>query len=487
MSIQTPQPESADIGVVGIGVMGTSLARNLAHHGHAVAAYDLSPGNTARLVAEHGSEGTFVPAETLADFVAALRPPRVAIILVPAGPPTDSTIASLQEIMEPGDIIIDSGNTLFTDTQERAVALAETGIQFVGMGISGGQEGALTGPSIMPGGTRESYARIGPMLESIAAQVDGEPCCTYIGPDGAGHFVKMVHNGIEYADMQLIAEAYDLMRRGLGMEVLEIRDVFASWKETELDSYLIDITTDILGHADPETGKPFVDVISDVAAQKGTGAWTVKTALDVGIPVPAIAEATFARSLSGSIQERDDISGLGIDVATTPISTDDRAALVDAIRDALLASKISAYAQGFDEIQQASQEFKWGVDNAALARIWRGGCIIRAGFLNYISDAYEAEPELPSLLAAAWFTDRIAACLPAWRRVVALSATSGIPAPAFGSSLAWYDALRSERLPTALVQAQRDYFGAHSYNRVDKSGRFHTRWELDPRVEEQWD
>ncbi|TRY17828.1 NADP-dependent phosphogluconate dehydrogenase [Tessaracoccus rhinocerotis] len=486
MTFQTPEPASADIGIVGIGVMGTSLARNLARHGHAVAAYDLSDEHVAKLVTNYGHEGTFVPTATLPEFVAALRSPRVAIILVPAGNPTDSTVASLEEAMEPGDIIIDSGNTLFTDTQERAAALAETGIHFVGMGISGGEEGALTGPSMMPGGSRESYERIGPMLESIAAQVDGEPCCTHIGPDGAGHFVKTVHNGIEYADMQLIAEAYDLMRRGLGMEVLEIRDVFASWKETELDSYLIDITTDILGHTDAETGRPFVDIISDRAAQKGTGAWTVKAALDVGIPVPAIAEATFARSLSGAEAERGVISQLDVDPHVEPI-TGDRAELVDAIRDALLASKISAYAQGFDEIQQASIDEQWHIDNAALARIWRGGCIIRAGFLNYISDAYIAHPDLPSLLGDSWFSERIARCLPAWRGVVALSATSGIPAPAFGSSLAWYDGLRSERLPTALVQSQRDYFGSHTYGRVDKPGRFHTRWELDPRVEEQWD
>ncbi len=476
---------SADIGIIGIGVMGTSLARNLARHGHAVAAYDLDPEQAQDLVTDHGSEGTFVPAAELDDFVAALRAPRVAIILVPAGAPTDAAIETLVQRMDPGDIIIDGGNTLYTDTQARGAALEGTGIHFVGMGVSGGEQGALLGPSLMPGGSAESYERIGPMLESIAAKVDGEPCCMHVGPDGAGHFVKMIHNGIEYADMQLIAEAYDLMRRCLRMKVPDIRDVFASWRDGHLDSYLIDITTDILGHTDHATGKPFIDVVADAAGQKGTGAWTVKTALDVGIPVPAIAEATFARSLSGAALERVAVEELDIDPAVTP-AEGDVAEWVEAIHNALLASKICAYAQGFDAIQLASEEEEWNIDLDHLARIWRDGCIIRAGFLNYISDAYIADPELPSLVGDEWFSERVEECLPAWRKVVALSASSGVPAPAFASSLAWYDALRAGRLPTALIQAQRDYFGSHSYNRVDKPGRFHTRWELPERPEEQW-
>ena len=484
-----PQPSSADIGVYGLGVMGSNLARNLARHGHAVAVANRSVSRTQRLMAEHAQEGTFVPAGSVADFVASLRRPRVAIIMVQAGAGTEAVIDQLAEAMEPGDIIVDAGNTLYTDTRRREAALRERGLHFVGMGVSGGEEGALLGPSIMPGGTRESYQRLGPMLESISAHVDGVPCCTHVGPDGAGHFVKMVHNGIEYADMQLIAEAYDLLRRVAGMSVAQTAEVFRSWKDSELDSYLIDVTTEVLGHTDPATGRPFVDVVVDAASQKGTGAWATQTALELGVPVPAIAEATFARATSSSPDQRGAVREAAIDPGTAPTGLDgaEREGFVDAVRQALYASKIAAYAQGFHEIATASATYGWDVDLGAMARIWRGGCIIRARFLDDITRAYEAQPGLASLLTAPVLARALEECLPAWRQVVATSALAGVPAPAFASSLAYVDQLRAERLPAALIQGQRDFFGSHTYHRVDDAdGVYHTLWATAERPEVKW-
>ena len=490
MSSFTPAPATADLGVFGLGVMGANLARNLARHGHAVAVFNRTLARTERLIERHGSEGDFVPAADLKDFVASLRTPRVAIIMVQAGAATEEVIEELAALMEPGDIIVDAGNTLYTDTRRREVSLRERGLHFVGMGVSGGEEGALNGPSIMPGGTAESYKRLGPMLESISAHVDGVPCCTHVGPDGAGHFVKMVHNGIEYADMQLIAEAYDLLRHVGGFTVPEIAEVFRSWKDSELDSYLIDITTEVLSHTDATTGEPFVDVVVDAAGQKGTGVWTTQTALELGVAVPAIAEATFARAVSSAGAARAAVQAADIAPGTstpTLANPEERRAFVDAVRQALYGSKIAAYAQGFDEIATASAQLDWNIDLGAMARIWRGGCIIRARFLDDITRAYDENPGLASLLTAPVFASSLAMVLPAWRQVVATSATAGVPAPAFASSLAYVDQLRSPRLPAALIQGQRDFFGSHTYHRADDvEGVYHTLWATSERTEEKW-
>lgn len=478
----------ADVGVYGLGVMGANLARNLARHGHCVAVYNRTPARTQRLIAAHGDEGAFVPADDLESFVASLRAPRVVIIMVQAGSATEAVIDQLSPVLDPGDIIVDAGNTFYRDTQRREEALRERGIHFVGMGVSGGEEGALLGPSIMPGGTAASYDRLGPMLESISAHVDAVPCCTRVGPDGAGHFVKMVHNGIEYADMQLIAEAYDLLRHAAGLGVAEIAEVFASWKDSELDSYLIDITTEVLRRVDPATGLPFVDVVVDAAGQKGTGTWTSQTALDLGVAVPAIVEATFARAVSSSSAQRDAVRSADIDPGLSPIALADLGAFVDAVKQALYGSKIAAYAQGFHEIAAASDLNGWDIDLGAMARIWRGGCIIRARFLDDITRAYEADPELGSLLAAPVFSSALSAALPSWREVVATAARAGVPIPAFASSLAYVDQLRAERLPAALIQGQRDFFGSHTYHRVDDpDGVYHVLWAQEGRAEEKWD
>ncbi|WP_136193066.1 NADP-dependent phosphogluconate dehydrogenase [Actinomyces procaprae] len=485
-----PQPASADIGVYGLGVMGANLARNLARHGHSVAVFNRTPARTERLIDTHGGEGEFVPAADPAAFVASLRRPRAVIIMVQAGAGTEAVIEQLRELLEPGDIIVDAGNTYYQDTERREESLREQGIHFVGMGVSGGEEGALLGPSIMPGGTAASYERLGPLLESISAHVDGVPCCTHVGPGGAGHFVKMVHNGIEYADMQLIAEAYDLLRRVAGMSVPEIAGVFRDWKRSELDSYLIDVTAEVLDRVDPATGAPFVDVIVDAAGQKGTGAWTTRTALELGVAVPAIAEATFARAASSSTAQRAAVRQAGLEAGTTGAgisSAAERAAFVDSVRQALYGSKIAAYAQGFDEIATASAEHGWDVDLGAMARIWRGGCIIRARFLDDITRAYGDEPKLASLLTAPVFADALREVLPAWREVVAIAARAGVAAPAFAASLAYIDQLRAERLPAALIQGQRDFFGSHTYHRVDDpEGVYHVLWAEPGRAEQRW-
>ncbi len=477
MAIPTPAKAVADIGVTGMGVMGSNLARNLARNGFKVAVHNRSAAKTEKVVKEHGDEGEFFPAESMADFVNALSTPRVAIIMVKAGPATDAVIDELASLMDPGDIIVDCGNSNWHDTVRREAAIRERGLHFVGSGVSGGEEGALNGPSIMPGGTPESYRRLGPMFEKISAHVDGVPCCTHVGPDGAGHFVKMVHNGIEYADMQLIAEAYDLMRKSLGMSAAEIGKVFEEWNRGELDSYLIEITADVLQHVDPETGKAFVDVVLDRASQKGTGAWTVQNAAEVGVPTTGIAEATFARSLSGSVPERQ--AGRGLPAGTEDVPVADPAAFIEDVRRALYASKMVAYSQGFELIRKASEENGWNVDLGAMARIWRGGCIIRAVFLNRITEAYERDPKLPLLLADPYFAGEIGKSVESWRRIVSFSALTGVPIPAFASSLAYYDGVRAAELPANLIQGQRDYFGAHTYKRVDREGTFHTLWSGD--------
>ncbi|RVW03229.1 NADP-dependent phosphogluconate dehydrogenase [Rhodococcus spongiicola] len=467
----------AQIGVTGLAVMGSNIARNFARHGHTVALHNRSVAKTDALLAEHGDDGDFVRTETIEEFVAALQKPRRVLIMVKAGDPTDAVIEELAGAMEPGDIIIDGGNALYTDTIRREASLRERGLHFVGAGISGGEEGALNGPSIMPGGPKESYEALGPLLESIAAQVDGTPCCTHIGPDGSGHFVKMVHNGIEYADMQLIGEAYHLFRDALGYDAERIADVFTEWNAGDLESYLVEITAEVLRQKDAKTGTPLVDVIVDAAEQKGTGRWTVKSALDLGVPVTGIAEAVFARALSGSRDQR--AAARGLASGTLGDKPTDAAQFTEDIRRALYASKVVAYAQGFDQIAAGSAEYGWNVTRADLATIWRGGCIIRAQFLNRIKEAYDADPELPSLILAPYFREAIESGIDSWRRVVATATMLGIPVPGFASSLSYYDGLRAERLPAALTQGQRDFFGAHTYERVDSPGKFHTLWSGD--------
>ncbi|MBV9846338.1 MAG: NADP-dependent phosphogluconate dehydrogenase [Kutzneria sp.] len=467
--------QKARIGVTGLAVMGSNLARNLARHGFRVAVHNRSEARTKQLVDQHGHEGDFVPAVELADFVDSLATPRQVIIMVKAGEPTDAVIDELVELLEPGDMVVDGGNAHYADTRRREAALRERGLHFVGTGISGGEEGALNGPSIMPGGSVESYQHLGPVLETIAAQVDGQPCCTHVGADGAGHFVKMVHNGIEYADMQLIAEAFDLLRNVAGLAPAEIAEVFRRWNSGDLESYLVEITAEVLGHVDAATGRPFVDVVADRAEQKGTGRWTVQEALELGVPVTGIAEAVFARSLSGHTEQRAAARAALPGPQGQP-SIPDRDAFIEDIRQALYASKVVAYAQGFDEIRTAAQTFGWDIDLGAMATIWRGGCIIRARFLERIKSAYDADPDLPSLLVDTYFAGAVAKAQQAWRRVVAAAVGAGVAVPGFSSALAYYDALRSDRLPAALIQGLRDFFGAHTYRRVDREGVFHTLW-----------
>lgn len=475
----------ANIGVIGLAAMGSNLARNLAHHGNTVAVFNRSYSRTEALINEHGSEGEFIPSNTIEDFVASLQRPRTAIIMVQAGKATDAVIKQLTDTMEPGDIIVDGGNSYFPDTIRREQEVRALGFHFVGCGVSGGEEGALKGPSMMPGGTEESWKTLGPILTSIAAVAEGEPCVTHIGENGAGHFVKMVHNGIEYADMQLIAESYDVMRRGLGMSTREIGDVFAKWNEGELNSYLIEITAEVLNQIDAKTGEPLVDKIADRAGMKGTGTWTVQTALTLGVPVTGIAEAVFARGLSSEREQRQEAQAAGLagPDGALDVETREREAFIEDLRQALYASKIIAYAQGFDEIHQGAVEYDWKIDNAAVSRIWRGGCIIRAQFLNRVAEAFESGEADGSLIFASYFKEAITKAQDSWRRVVAKAALSGIPVPAFASSLAYYDGLRAKRLPAALIQGQRDFFGAHTYQRVDEEGTFHTLWAQEGRPE----
>jgi 6-phosphogluconate dehydrogenase len=476
---ESTTPASAFIGVVGLAVMGSNLARNLAsREGNTVAVFNRSPERTRTLTTEHPEAG-FVPSEGYDEFVASLAKPRTVIIMVQAGKGTDAVISELVKRFEPGDIIVDGGNADFHDTIRRETEIAPTGIHFVGAGISGGEEGALNGPSIMPGGSAEAYKTLGPILASIAAVAEGEPCVTHVGTDGAGHFVKMVHNGIEYADMQLIAEAYDLIRHGTGKSPAEIADIFADWNTGELESYLIEITAEVLRQVDAATGLPLVDVILDEAGAKGTGAWTVQNALDLGVPVSGIAEAVFARSLSSKRAQREAAADLPGPSGEWTVADADTDPFVEDVRRALYASKIIAYSQGFDEIVAGAEQFGWDIKKGDIAKIWRAGCIIRARFLNRIAEAYDADPGLVALVTAPYFRDAVAAAQDSWRRVVQVAAGAGIPTPAFSSSLAYYDGLRADRLPAALVQAQRDFFGAHTYKRVDKPGVFHTLWSGD--------
>ena len=463
-----------DIGLIGLAVMGQNLVLNMADHGFCVAVYNRTAARTEAFMREKAGDRPIVATYELKDLVAALKRPRVVMLMVKAGWPVDAFIEKLVPLLEPGDIIIDGGNSYFKDTERRHDELAEKGIHFLGVGISGGEMGARYGPSIMPGGPKEAYERVRPIFEAIAAKVDGEPCVTYIGPRGAGHYVKMVHNGIEYGDMQLIAEAYDIMHRGLGLNAEELHDIFAGWNQGVLSSYLIEITADIFTHKDDITGKPLVDVILDVAEQKGTGLWTTQEGLNLMVPTPTINAAVEARIISMYKEERERASQV------LPGPKDKVWAgntFVDFIGDALYAAKICSYAQGFALLRKASQTYEYNLNYGEIARIWRGGCIIRARFLDDIRRAFADEPDLPNLLLAPFFRDALAQRHGALRRVVQTAAAMGIPTPAMSASLAYYDSYRSARLPANLIQAQRDYFGAHTYKRIDIEGTFHTEWE----------
>jgi 6-phosphogluconate dehydrogenase len=463
------------MGVVGLGTMGMNLARNLASHGVRVGVYNRTHRRTEEFMAAYGKEGDFAAAETFDDLARVLKPPRAVLVMVNAGPPVDETIEALLKVLDKGDTIIDGGNSFFQDTRRRAAAVEKMGRGYIGSGVSGGEEGALHGPSLMPGGTRQSYSRVEDMLTSIAAKVDGVPCCTYIGPDGAGHFVKMVHNGIEYADIQLIAESYDLLRNALGLSADDLASVFRDWNNGRLQSYLIEITSYVLAKHDDGTNRSLVDVIEDEAEQKGTGRWTSQSALELGVPLTGITEAVFARMLSSQKAQRVHASG----VLAGPSGGKAPSTLVEDVQEALYASKIVAYAQGFEHLTAGSKEYQWNVDLGSLATIWRGGCIIRARFLDRIKEAYEEAPDLPSLMLAPFFREALATAQPAWRRVVATAIDHGIPIPAFASSLAYYDGYRRARGPANLIQGLRDYFGAHTYHRVDREGAYHMRWAQD--------
>jgi 6-phosphogluconate dehydrogenase len=462
------------IGVVGLAVMGRNLALNIESRGHAVSVYNRSREKTDELIAEHPDK-KLVPAYTLEEFVESLEKPRRILLMVKAGQGTDATIDSLRPLLDKGDILIDGGNTHFTDTIRRNTDLAKSGLHFIGTGVSGGEEGALKGPSIMPGGQKEAYDLVAPILTEIAAKApDGEPCVAYMGPDGAGHYVKMVHNGIEYGDMQLIAESYDVLKRVAGLSNEELGKVYVEWNKGELDSYLIEITSKIFSKKDEETGKYLVDVILDRAAQKGTGKWTSQNALDLGAPLPLITEAVFARVLSSLKDQRVEASKQL--TGPSPKFDGDRDAFVEAVRRALFLSKIVSYAQGFAQLRAASEEYKWDLQYGQIAKIFRAGCIIRAGFLQKITDAYKTNPDLHNLLLDPYFTDIATKYQGALRDVVVAAVKAGVPVPAFSSAVAYYDSYRSETLPANLVQAQRDFFGAHTFERVDKKGSFHADW-----------
>ncbi|AOP15725.1 Phosphogluconate dehydrogenase (NADP(+)-dependent, decarboxylating) [Bacillus licheniformis] len=462
------------IGVVGLAVMGKNLALNIESRGFSVSVYNRSSEKTEEFLKE--AEGkNVVGTYSIEEFVESLEKPRKILLMVKAGTPTDATIQSLLPHLEKGDILIDGGNTYYKDTQRRNRELAESGIHFIGTGVSGGEEGALKGPSIMPGGQKEAHELVKPILEAISAKVDGEPCTTYIGPDGAGHYVKMVHNGIEYGDMQLISESYFILKHIVGLSSDELHEVFSEWNKGELDSYLIEITADIFTKKDEETGKPLVDVILDKAGQKGTGKWTSQSALDLGVPLPIITESVFARFISSMKEERVKASKLLAGPEAKP-AAENKEELIEAVRKALFMSKICSYAQGFAQMKAASEEYGWDLKYGDIAMIFRRGCIIRAAFLQKIKEAYDRDPELDNLLLDPYFKNIVESYQGALRKTISLAVEQGIPVPCFSSALAYFDSYRTATLPANLIQAQRDYFGAHTYERTDKEGIFHTEW-----------
>jgi len=463
------------IGVVGMAVMGKNLALNIESRGYSVSVYNRTTSKTEAVIAENPGK-KLVLTRTVEEFVDSLEKPRRILLMVQAGKGTDATIQSLLPHLDEGDVLIDGGNTFFKDTIRRSEELAESGVNFIGTGVSGGEEGALKGPAIMPGGQKEAYDLVAPILEQIAAVAeDGEACVTYIGPNGAGHYVKMVHNGIEYGDMQLIAESYHLLRNVAGLSVEEIAEVFAEWNKGELDSFLIEITATALTKKDPETGKPMVDIILDRAGNKGTGKWTSQSALDLGVPLPLITESVFARYISALKEERVEASK----VLPKPASYSfdgDKAELVEKIRQALYFSKIMSYAQGFAQMRTASEEYDWNLQYGEIAKIFRAGCIIRARFLQKITDAYDRKADLKNLMLDDYFMDITKNYQDSVRDVIGIAVKSGVPIPTFSSAIAYYDSYRTADLPANIIQAQRDYFGAHTYERTDKAGTFHFDW-----------
>jgi len=468
---------TANIGLIGLAVMGQNLVLNLERNGFTVAVYNRTTATMQEFVDAHPGK-KLVPAPTLEDFVASLERPRRILIMVKAGGAVDAVIDQLVPLLEKGDLIMDGGNSFFPDTERRSEALAAKGLNFMGVGVSGGEEGALWGPSIMPGGSKETWTSVQPMLEAIAAKApeDGKPCVVYLGPRGAGHYVKMVHNGIEYGDMQLIAEAYDILQNALGLQPAELAEIFTEWNKGELDSFLIEITSKIFRRIDEETGQPLVNFVLDTAQQKGTGKWTSQDAFNIGAPIPTINSAVVQRIISSMKKERVAAAKV-LPAGVQAKYSGDRQQLIDAVRQALYASKISAYAQGMAMLRIASNEYKYNLNLGEIAAIWRAGCIIRARFLNRITEAFQRNPELPNLLLDENLGHAVTERLPAWRHVVQTAVGLGIPVPAFSGSLAYYDSYRSERLPANLIQAQRDFFGAHTYERTDRSGTFHSQWE----------
>ncbi|MDR4986006.1 phosphogluconate dehydrogenase (NADP(+)-dependent, decarboxylating) [Bacillus cereus] len=463
------------IGVVGVGVMGKSLALNFESKGYSVALYDISKEKVNEIIEENRGKN-MVGTHMVEEFVNSLESPRKILLMVNAGEITDKAIDSLLPHLDKGDILIDGGNTYFVDTIRRNKRLAEEGINFIGAGVSGGEEGALKGPSIMPGGQKDAYEKVKDMLENISAKVNDEPCCSYIGPNGAGHYVKMVHNGIEYGDMQLICEAYFFLKQTLDLTAEEFHEIFAEWNKGELNSYLIEITADIFTKKDEETGKPLVDVILDTAGQKGTGKWTSQSALDLGISLPIITESVFARCISALKEERVHASKLLSGPKDKPALGIEKEELIEAVRQALYMSKICSYAQGFTQLKAASEEYDWNLDFGSISMLWRGGCIIRAAFLENIKEAYEKNTDLPNLLLDPYFKEIVESYQGGLRQIISSAVQQGIPVPAFSAAISYYDSYRTATLPANLLQAQRDYFGAHTYKRVDKEGTFHTKW-----------
>lgn len=471
------QKGTADIGLIGLAVMGENLVLNIESRGYTAAVYNRTTSKVDEFISGRGAGKKFVGAHTPAELVAALKRPRKIMIMVKAGAPVDAVIDELVPLLEPGDLLIDGGNTHYPDTTRRENALKAKGILYIGTGVSGGEEGALKGPSIMPGGNKDGWPLVKEIFQAIAAKVDdGSPCCDWVGPEGAGHYVKMVHNGIEYGDMQLICESYQLMRTLLGLTPGEQHQIFARWNQGVLDSYLIEITRDILGYNDPETGKPMVDLILDTAGQKGTGKWTVQSATDLGVPLTLIAEAVFARCLSAQKDER--VAASKVLDGPTPSFDGNKGSFVDDIEQALYASKIVSYAQGYVLMREMAKDSKWDLNYGGVALMWRGGCIIRSAFLGKIKEAFDRDPNLTNLLLDPYFKEQIEKAQAGWRRVVGAAVAQGVPVPAISSALAYYDGYRSAQLPANLLQAQRDYFGAHTYERVDKPrGQFfHTNW-----------
>jgi 6-phosphogluconate dehydrogenase len=464
-----------DIGIIGLAVMGENLALNMESKAFTVAVFNRTTEVTDKFANGRAKDKNIQPTRTIEQFIGALKRPRKAMMMIKAGNPVDQVIGELVPLVGEGDVIIDGGNSLFTDTQRRCKDLEGRGIHYVGCGVSGGEEGALKGPSLMPGGSRGSWEIIAPIFRKIAAQVDGEPCCRYMGPDGAGHYVKMVHNGIEYGDMQLICEAYAILKDVLGLDPKQLAEIFAEWNSGELNSYLIEITSKIFRKIDPETGKPLVDVILDKAGQKGTGIWTLQSAIQQSVVISTINAAVEARVVSSRKDER--VASAKILPHPEPKKfTGDASHLVESVRKALYASKIVSYAQGMELLGAASHQYNWNLNFGDIATIWRGGCIIRAKFLNRIVEAYQRDPALHNLLLDSYFRDIIAKTQDDWRVAVCTAAEHGVAVPAFAASLAYFDSYRSARLPANLLQAQRDFFGAHTYERVDKAGVFHTEW-----------